>query len=139
MISDMERLSTQDASFLYLENETNHMSIAALAIFEGPAPKQDEIEAMVSSKLELLPRYRQRLRFVPLDLGLPVWCDDPDFELSYHVRHAALPAPGSDERLQKLVGRLMSQQLDRERPLWELWVVEGLHDGGWALLMKLHH
>ena len=135
----MERLSPQDASFLYIENESNHMSIAALAILEGPAPDQDEIEAMVSSKLDLVPRYRQRICFVPLDLGRPVWCDDPHFNLRYHVRHSALPTPGSDEQLQTLVGRLMSQQLDRSKPLWELWCVEGLAGGRWALLMKIHH
>jgi WS/DGAT/MGAT family acyltransferase len=135
----MERLSTQDASFLYLENDTNHMSIAALAIFEGPAPKPGEIEAMVLSKLDLLPRYRQRVRFVPLDLGLPVWCDDPAFKLSNHVNHEALPAPGSDEELQKMVSRVMARQLNRNRPLWELLIIEGLEDGGWGMLMKLHH
>jgi WS/DGAT/MGAT family acyltransferase len=135
----VERLSTQDASFLYLENELNHMAIAAVAIFEGPPPAQDEIESMVACKLELVPRYRQRLRSVPLDLGRPVWCDDPHFNLRYHVRHSALPAPGSPEQLQALVGRVMSQPLDHSKPLWELWVVEGLEDGGWVLLMKLHH
>ena len=135
----MERLSTQDASFLYVENEFNHMSIAALAIFEGPPPKQDEIESMVSSKLHLVPRYRQRIRFIPLDLGRPIWCDDPHFSLHYHVRHSGLPAPGSAEQLQMMVGRVMSQQLDRTKPLWELWVVEGLEDGNWAILMKVHH
>ena len=135
----MERLSMQDASFLYLENEFNHMSIAALAIFEGPAPGPDEVENMVASKLDLVPRYRQRVRFVPFDLGRPVWCDDPHFSLRYHVRHTALPSPGSDEQLQTMVGRVMSQQLDRTKPLWELWVIEGFEDGSWAMLMKLHH
>lgn len=135
----MERLSTQDATFLYIENEFNHMSIAALATFEGPSPKQEEIESMVSSKLHLVPRYRQRIRFTPFELGRPVWCDDPHFNLRYHVRHTALPAPGSEEQLQMMVGRAMSQQLDRTKPLWELWVIEGLEDGTWALLMKIHH
>jgi len=135
----MERLSTQDASFIYLENEYNHMSIAALAIFEGPGPAEGKIEKMISSRLDLVPRFRQRLRFVPLDLGLPVWCDDPHFSLRYHIRHTALPTPGSDEQLQLMVGRLMSQQLDRTRPLWELWVVEGLPEGNWGMLLKLHH
>lgn len=115
------------------------MSIAALALFEGPAPGEDEIERMVASKLHLVPRYRQRVRFVPFELGRPVWCDDPHFSLRYHVRHTALPSPGSTAQLQTLVGRVMSQQLDRTRPLWELWVIEGLEDGGWAMLMKLHH
>ncbi len=135
----MDRLSPQDSTFLYVENELNHMAIAALGIFEGPAPGQDEIEEMVESKLDLVSRYRQRVRFVPLDLGRPVWCDDPHFQLRYHVRHTALPSPGSEEQLCTLVGRVMSQQLDRSKPLWEMWVVEGLEDGGWAILLKLHH
>jgi diacylglycerol O-acyltransferase len=135
----VERLSTTDASFLYVEDEFSHMSIAALALFEGPTPGTDEIETMVASKLHLVSRYRQRLRFVPFDVGRPVWCDDPHFSLRYHVRHSALPAPGSSEQLQALVGRVMSQQLDRTKPLWEMWVIEGLDDGGWAILMKLHH
>ena len=135
----MERLSTQDASFLYLENEYNHMSIAALAIFEGPGPADGELEKMISSRLDLVPRFRQRLRFVPLDLGRPIWCDDPHFTLRYHIRHTALPTPGVDEQLQLMVGRLMSQQLDRTRPLWEMWVVEGLSEGNWGMLLKLHH
>jgi diacylglycerol O-acyltransferase len=135
----MERLSTQDASFLYIENEFNHMSIAELALFEGPPPAADEFEAMVESKLDQVPRFRQRIRFIPFDLGRPVWCDDAHFSLRYHVRHSALPAPGSIEQLQGLVGRVMSQQLDRTKPLWEMWVIEGLADGGWAILMKIHH
>jgi diacylglycerol O-acyltransferase len=135
----MERLSIQDASFIYLENEYNHMSIAALAIFEGPAPAEGELEQMISSRLDLVPRFRQRLRFVPLDLGRPVWCDDPHFTLRYHIRHTALPTPGADEQLQLMVGRLMSQQLDRTRPLWEIWVVEGLSAENWGMLLKLHH
>jgi diacylglycerol O-acyltransferase len=135
----MERLSQQDASFIYLENEYNHMSIAVVATFDGPVPEEGEIEKMISSRLDLVPRFRQRLRFVPMDLGRPVWCDDPHFSLRYHVRHSALPSPGADEQLQLVVGRLMSQQLDRTRPLWELWVMEGMADGRWAMLLKLHH
>ena len=113
----MDRLSPQDASFLYVENELNHMAIAALGIFEGPPPAQDEIEEMVAAKLDLVPRYRQRVRFVPFEIGRPVWADDPHFLLRYHVRHSALPAPGSEEQLRTLVGRVMSQQLDRTKPL----------------------
>lgn len=135
----MERLSTQDASFLYIENEFNHMSIAELALFEGPPPAAEEFEAMVETKLDQVPRLRQRIHFIPFDLGRPVWCDDAHFSLRYHVRHSALPAPGSIEQLQALVGRVMSQQLDRTKPLWEMWVIEGLADGGWAVLMKIHH
>ncbi len=134
-----DRLSFQDASFLYVENEVNHMHIAVVAIFEGPPPHGDEIEEMISSKLHLVPRYRQKVRFVPLDIGQPVWSDDHHFNLGYHVRHSALPSPGSDEQLRTLVGRIMSQQLDRAKPLWEIWVVEGLSDDRWAILSKTHH
>jgi diacylglycerol O-acyltransferase len=135
----MDRLSFQDASFLYVENECNHMHIAVVALFEGPPPRAGEIHEMVASKLHLVPRYRQKIRFVPLDLGQPVWSDDHHFNLGYHVRHSALPAPGSDEQLRTLVGRVMSQQLDRAKPLWEIWVVEGLTDDRWAIVSKTHH
>lgn len=135
----MEQLKPLDASFIYMENEFNHMSIAMLGVFEGPAPTAGEIETFIESKLDLVPRFRQRLRFVPFALGHPVWCDDPHFSLRYHVRHSALPAPGAAEQLQAMVGRVMSHQLDRSRPLWELWLIEGLQDGSWAALLKLHH
>jgi len=135
----IDRLGTQDASFLYIENEFCHMHIAVVAVFDGPAPRHSEVEEMVSSKLHLVPRYRQVVRFVPLDLGSPVWCNDPHFNLRYHVRHTALPQPGTNDQLQTLVARVMSQQLDRAKPLWEMWVVEGLEDDRWAILSKVHH
>ncbi|MBW2272852.1 MAG: wax ester/triacylglycerol synthase family O-acyltransferase [Deltaproteobacteria bacterium] len=135
----MDRLSAQDTSFLYIENECNPMHIGVVAIFEGPAPHHDEIEEMVSSKLHLVPRYRQRVRFVPFEIGRPIWCDDPHFNLRYHVRHSALPSPGAGSQLRTLVGRVMSQQLDRAKPLWEMWVVEGLEKERWAILSKVHH
>ena len=100
----MQQLSGLDASFLYIENEVNHMHVAVVAILEGPPPHGEEIEEMVSSKLHRVPRYRQKVRFVPFELGRPVWSDDHHFNLRYHVRHAALPAPGSDEQLRTLVG-----------------------------------
>ena len=90
----MDRMSPQDASFLHVENDVNHMHIASVAIFEGPPPGYDEIVSMIASKLPLVPRYRQKVRFVPLELGRPVWTDDPHFNIRYHVRHTALPAPG---------------------------------------------
>ncbi len=136
----MERLSPQDAFFLRAENETSHMHSASVAVFEGPAPSLDETVELVRSKLHRVPRYRQRARFVPLELGRPVWVDDPHFNIDYHVRHTSLPRPGSDEQLRNLVGRVMSQQLDRAKPLWELWVTEGLANGEqWAILSKNHH
>ncbi len=135
----MDRLSPQDASFLHVENDVNHMHIASVAIFEGPPPPYDEIVEMVASKLHRVPRYRQRVHFVPLDLGRPVWVDDPHFNIRYHIRHTAMPAPGSEEQLRNLVGRVMAQQLDRSKPLWEMWVAEGLEGGRWAVLSKTHH
>jgi diacylglycerol O-acyltransferase len=134
-----DRLSPQDVSFLHLEDDVSHMHIASVAIFEGPPPLFTDVVAMVDAKLALVPRYRQVVRFVPFDLGRPVWADDPHFNIEYHLRHTALPAPGSEEQLRNLVGRVMAQQLDRSRPLWEIWVVEGLEDGRWAMLSKTHH
>jgi WS/DGAT/MGAT family acyltransferase len=122
-----------------MEDDTATMHIGSTAIFEGPAPTQDEFLAMVASKLPLVPRYRQKVRFVPLELGRPVWEDDPHFNIGYHVRHTALPAPGGQAQLRNLIGRVMSQMLDRSKPLWEMWVVEGLEDGHWALISKTHH
>ena len=94
---------------------------------------------MVAGKLPAVPRYRQKVRFVPLQLGRPVWVDDPHFNLGYHLRHTALAVPGGDRELRNLVGRVMSQQLDRHKPLWEMWMVEGLEHGHWALVSKVHH
>ena len=135
----MQRLSPQDASFLHLEDLVSHMHIGAVAILEGPPPPYDELAARVETKLQLAPRYRQKVHFVPLALGRPVWVDDPHFNLSYHLRCTALPAPGGDEQLRLLVGRVMSQQLDRHKPLWEMWMVEGLSEQRWVLLSKMHH
>jgi diacylglycerol O-acyltransferase len=135
----VDRMSPQDASFLHIEDDVSHMHIASVAIFEGPEPPFDDIVAMVQGKLPLLRRYRQRVRFVPFNLGRPVWVDDPHFNLDYHVRHTALPTPGGEAELRRLVGRVMSQQLDRSKPLWEMWVVQGLEDGHWAILSKVHH
>ncbi len=135
----MDTMSPLDASFLHIEDAVSHMHIASVAIFEGPAPAYDEVVGMVQGKLPLVPRYRQVVRFVPLQLGRPVWVDDPHFNLEYHVRHTALPPPGTEDDLRRLVGRVMAQQLDRSKPLWELWMVEGLEDDRWAILSKTHH
>lgn len=135
----MERMSPLDALFLHVEDGVSHMHIASCALMEGPAPPYDDLVALIASKLPLVPRYRQRVRFVPGALGRPVWVDDPHFRLDYHVRHTALPPPGTVHDLRNLMGRLMSQELDRNRPLWETWVVEGLDDGTWALISKVHH
>ena len=135
----MQRMSFQDASFLDIEGDTSPMHVGGVSIFEGPPPPLADVLTIVDGKLPLVPRYRQAVHFVPLSVGRPVWVDDPHFNLSYHVRATALPAPGGDHELHALVGRVMSQNLDRAKPLWEMWVVEGLGDGRWALLSKVHH
>jgi diacylglycerol O-acyltransferase / wax synthase len=135
----MQTMSPLDASFLHVEDAVTHMHIGSVGIFEGPAPGPGEVQAAIAGWLPLVPRYRQKVRFVPLALGRPAWVDDPHFNLEYHVRRTALPAPGGDAELQNLVGRVMSQQLDRAKPLWELWVAEGLDDARWALISKTHH
>ncbi|HEU5085002.1 MAG TPA: wax ester/triacylglycerol synthase family O-acyltransferase [Acidimicrobiales bacterium] len=135
----MERLSVLDAEFLHVEDGIAHMHIAGLSVFEPPSPSLEELTAMMTAKLPRIPRYRQRVRTVPLELGRPVWADDPHFDIGYHVRHTALPKPGDDVVLRRLMSRLMGQELDRQRPLWELWLVEGLEDGRWALISKVHH
>jgi len=135
----MEIMSPLDASFLHIEDTVTHMHIGSVGIFEGPAPGPGVVQAAVAARLPLVPRYRQKVRFVPLALGRPEWVDDPHFNLEYHVRRTGLPGPGGDDELRNLVGRVMSQQLDRAKPLWEMWVAEGLDDGRWALISKTHH
>jgi WS/DGAT/MGAT family acyltransferase len=135
----MDRLSPLDSVFLHVEDGVTHMHIASCAIFEGPPPPYDELVNLVAAKLPLLPRYRQKVRFVPGQIGRPVWVDDPHFNLGYHVRHTALPPPGGEQELNNLMGRLMAIELDRHRPLWELWMVEGLQRDRWVLLSKVHH
>ncbi|MGH9213497.1 MAG: WS/DGAT/MGAT family O-acyltransferase [Acidimicrobiales bacterium] len=134
-------MSPLDASFLHLEDSdrTVGMHIGSTAIFEGPAPDEATFARTVGARLPLVPRYRQRVEAVPLGIGRPVWVDDANFSLDYHVRRTALPAPGGDRELRRLVARLMSQRLDRTKPLWEMWVVEGLADGHWAMVSKVHH
>jgi len=117
-VTKPERLTGLDTSFLHLERSGAHMHVASLSIFEGPAPGHTEFRDHLASRLHLVPRFRQKLRFVPLDQGRPVWIDDPHLNLDYHVRQTALPAPGSDEQLRNLAARIFSQQLDRSKPLW---------------------
>ena len=135
----MDWMSPMDASFLHIEGPMNPMHIGGVSIFEGPAPPFSDLEEMVDRKLGLVPRYRQKVRFVPLGLGRPVWVDDPHFNLSYHLRHSALPPPGSDEQLRRTAARIFAQRLDRGKPLWEIWMLEGLGQNRWALLSKVHH
>jgi diacylglycerol O-acyltransferase / wax synthase len=141
-----DRLTSLDASFLHMERLEFPMHVGALSILEG-ARFFDErghfrigaVRDLVQSRLPLLPRFRRRLMAVPYDMGRPIWVDDDRFDITYHVRHTALPKPGSWEQLVALTTRVQEQLLDRERPLWELWFVEGLEDGNVALIQKTHH
>jgi WS/DGAT/MGAT family acyltransferase len=133
------RLTALDASFLHLEDGGAHMHVAAVMTFDGPPPAYDELVEAIEARLHLVPRYRQRLASVPLGQGRPRWVDDPHFNARYHIRHTALPAPGSDEELKRLAARVFGQRLDRSKPLWEIWLVEGVDDGRFALLSKTHH
>jgi diacylglycerol O-acyltransferase / wax synthase len=134
-----DRLSAVDASFLAQEGRSSHMHVGAVLLFEGPPPAHDELIAHVKSRLHLVPRYRQKLAFPRLEMGRPIWIDDPRLNIDYHVRHTALPAPGSIDELRLLAGRIFSQRLDRTKPLWEMWLVQGLSDGRFALITKTHH
>ena len=134
-----DRLSALDTSFLHLEDDSAHMHVASVMLFDGDPPPHDELIAAIESRLHLVPRYRQKLAFVPFGQGRPRWVDDPHLNLSYHVRKTALPAPGTEEQLRALAGRVLAQQLDRDKPLWEIWVVEGVEGGRFALICKTHH
>ncbi|HLM09554.1 MAG TPA: wax ester/triacylglycerol synthase family O-acyltransferase [Thermoleophilaceae bacterium] len=134
-----DRLSAIDASFLHQEKQASHMHVGALVIFDGPPPSREEFCAHIGSRLPLVPRYRQKLATPRLEMGRPFWIDDPSFNLDYHARHTALPKPGSEDQLRQLVGRIFSQRLDRSKPLWEVWLVQGLEGGRFALISKTHH
>jgi diacylglycerol O-acyltransferase / wax synthase len=138
-VSHLDRLSATDASFLSQENESAHMHIGGVCVFEGPPPSYEEFAEHVEARLHLVPRYRQKLAFPPLQSGRPVWVDDPRLNVEYHVRHSSLPAPGDDDQLALLIGRIFSQRLDRSKPLWEMWLVQGLTDNRFALISKTHH
>src|SRR5215213_154956 len=137
----MERLTPLATAFLDAEDEDDKASLAigSFAVFEGPAPSYDDFVRTIEGRLAAIPRYRQKLRTVPFDIAAPLWVDDPDFDLRWHIRNTALPAPGGRAEVGRLVSRVMSRRMDRSRPLWEYWFCEGLADGRWALLSKLHH
>lgn len=135
----MERLSALDAGFLELENDRQQMHVGSLLVLEGPAPSFEDFTAHVESRLGSIPRYRQRVQRMPLDLSRPVWVDDPHFVLADHLGHTAVPSPGGDDRLRALFARVLSERLDLRRPLWELWLVEGLTGQRWAVFTKTHH
>ena len=115
------------------------MHVGGILIFEGPPPGYDDLLDHIRGRLHLVPRFRQKLAHPPVQTGRPFWVDDPNFNLTYHVRHSALPAPGSEEQLRKMAARVFSQQLDRTKPLWELWLVQGLTRKRFALITKTHH
>jgi len=135
----MDRMSALDAGFYFAEDENAPLHVGAVMVFEGPAPSYGDLIRMLMAKLHKAPRYRQRVRTTPLHLSLPAWADDEHFQILYHVRHTAVPAPGGPEQLRNLAGRVFAQRLDLTKPLWELWLVEGLEDGRWALISKTHH
>ena len=135
----LDRLTAVDASFLTNEKSTSHMHVGAILIFEGPPPLYDDLLEHIRGRLNLVPRFRQRLVTPPLEAGRPLWADDSNFNLRYHLRHTALPSPGGEEQLKRLSARVFSQQLDRSKPLWEMWLVQGLERDRFAILTKTHH
>ena len=134
-----DRLTAIDASFLAQERDASHMHVGGVMIFEGPPPSHEDFVGHIESRLHLVPRYRQKLAFPRLQMGRPLWIDDPRFNIEYHLRHTALPSPGSEEQLRQLAGRIFSQRLDRSKPLWEVWLVQGLTENRFALINKVHH
>ena len=135
----LDRLTAVDASFLTNESASSHMHVGAILIFEGPPPRYVDLVEHVRGRLNLVPRFRQKLVVPPLEAGRPLWADDVNFNLSYHIRHTALPEPGGETQLKRLAGRVFSQQLDRSKPLWELWLAQGLERDRFAILTKTHH
>jgi len=135
----VDRMSASDAFFYFAESENTPMHVGSVAVFEGPAPSYGDLVRLLLGKLPQVPRYRQRVRPVPLHLSLPLWVDDEHFQILYHVRHSAVPRPGSAEQLRNLAGRVLGQRLDMTKPLWETWLVEGLENDRWALISKVHH
>ncbi len=135
----MQRMSNMDAGFFFAENDRTPLQIASVSIFEGDPPSYGDLVRLTLSKLDQLPRYRQRVRTVPFNLARPIWADDPHFQVLYHVRRTAVPSPGGPEELRNLAGRILAQRLDLSRPLWESWLIEGLEGGRWAIVVKVHH
>jgi diacylglycerol O-acyltransferase len=137
--SHLDRLTAVDASFLTNETSSSHMHVGAILIFEGDPPRYVDLVEHVRGRLDQVPRFRQRLVVPPLEAGRPLWADDVNFNLSYHIRHSALPEPGGEDQLRLLASRVFSQQLDRSKPLWEMWLVQGLDRDRFAILTKSHH
>jgi WS/DGAT/MGAT family acyltransferase len=135
----MERMNTLDAGFFFAEHARVPMHLGALALFDGPAPSYQDLVGLYAARLSRVPRYRQVVRTAPLQMFRPAWADDEHFEIGQHVRHAAVPKPGRALQLHHLAGKIYAQPLDRSRPLWEAWLLEGIEAGRWAILSKVHH
>src|SRR3954470_7060882 len=135
----MDRLSAIDASFLAGEKESSHMHVGGVMIFEGPPLGREDMLEQIAARLHMVPRYRQKLAFPRFEMGRPMWVDDPSFNLEYHVRHTALASPGDLDQLRQLTARIFSQRLDRSKPLWESWFVQGLEGDRFAIINKTHH
>jgi diacylglycerol O-acyltransferase / wax synthase len=139
-MANPDRLTALDSTFLHLEDHSAaHMHVASVMVFEGEAPTLQELIDHILGRLHLVPRYRQRLAYVPLGQGRPVWTDDPHFNPYYHIRHTALPRPADETTLKELAGRVFSQRLDRSKPLWEMWLVQAMAGKRFALIAKTHH
>ncbi len=139
----MQRLSSFDANFLYLESPTSHMHVGSLAIYDPSTANGqwgvERVRQVYEDRIHLVPQFRRRIAEVPLQLDHPRWVDDPEFDLGWHIRHIAVPAPGGPDELARLTGELMATQLDRQRPLWEVWVIDAVTGGRFAILSKAHH
>ena len=137
----MDHLTPLDAGFLQAEDSDRHISLAvgAAAVIAGPMPDFDEVVTSIGARVLEIPRFRQLVRVHPFDVGAPDWIEDPHFDLAHHIRRAALPEPGDDQALYRFIAEAMEPRLDRDRPLWRCWIIEGLADGKWAALIKVHH
>jgi diacylglycerol O-acyltransferase len=135
----VDRLSATDAGFYYAEGEHTPMHVGSVTVFEGPAPSYGDVVRLLLGKIARVPRYRQRVQALPMHFARPVWVDDVHFQILYHVRHTAVPRPGNADQLRNLAGRVLGHRMDMTKPLWELWLVEGLEDGRWAIINKVHH
>ncbi|MGH2758904.1 MAG: wax ester/triacylglycerol synthase domain-containing protein, partial [Actinomycetota bacterium] len=138
-MTTQDRLSALDASFVYLDGPCTPMHISSLAIYEGPAPESDELRRHLRSRLPLVPRFRQKLELVPLNGHRPVWVSDQHFDIDTHLHRVALPAPGTEAELREVTSDILAKPLCRTRPLWEMWIIEGLEHGRFAILSKTHH
>ena len=135
----MDRMSATDAGFYFAEGENTPMHVGSVTVFEGPAPSYGDVVRLLLGKIAKVPRYRQRVQTLPLNFARPMWVDDVHFQILYHVRHTAVPRPGNADQVRNLAGRVLGHRMDMTKPLWELWLVEGLENDRWAIINKVHH